>query len=55
MPRRRCCRYVALVSGVGVGEAEGNPLHLQLLVDYLGGLLGSGQEQDIVSKVRRAR
>ena len=56
-----CCpglawrRYVALVSGVGVGEGEGNPLHLQLLVDYLGGLLGSSAEQDTVSKVRAGR
>jgi hypothetical protein len=44
------CRYVALVSGVSVGDGEGNPLHLQLLVDYLGGLLGGSQEQDTVSK-----
>lgn len=42
------------MSGVGVGEGEANPLHLQLLVDYLGGLLGGGQEQDTVSKVGRA-
>ena len=34
-----------------MGDGEGTPLHLQLLVDYLGGLLGGGQEQDTVSKV----
>ena len=45
-------RYVALVSGLGVGDDAGDPLRLSLLVDYLTGLLGSNEEQNnVITKV----
>lgn len=45
-------KYVALVSGLGVGDDAGDPLKLSLLVDYLTGLLGSNEEQNnMVTKV----
>lgn len=47
-------KYVALVSGLGVGDGESSPLRLQLLVDYLGGLLGGDAErQGVVGRVVR--
>lgn len=47
-------RYVALVSGLGVGDEQGSPLRLQLLVDYLSGLLGGdGERAGVVGKVAR--
>ena len=44
-------KYVALVSGLGVGDDAGDPLKLSLLVDYLVGSLASNEEQTRVSKV----
>ena len=64
-PLRACCptpaarpprpprSYVALVSGLGVGDEEGDPLRLQLLVDYLAGALGAGQDQSVAARVAR--
>ena len=40
------------MSGLGASE-EANPLLLQLLVDYLGGLLGGEQERATVSRIVR--
>ena len=44
-------KYVALVSGLGVGDDAADPLKLSLLVDYLVGSLASDEEQTRVSKV----
>ncbi len=44
-------KYVALVSGLGVGDDAADPLKLSLLVDYLVGSLASDEEQMRVSKV----
>lgn len=46
-------KYVALVSGLGVGDDAGDPLKLSLLVDYLVGSLASDEEQMRVSKIVR--
>lgn len=46
-------KYVALVSGLGVGDDAGDPLKLSLLVDYLVGSLASNEEQTRVSKIVR--
>lgn len=53
LPKAQEDKYVALVSGLGAGDAEANPLLLQLLVDYLGGLLGGQQEQATVRRIVR--
>ncbi|PRW57144.1 DNA polymerase delta small subunit [Chlorella sorokiniana] len=54
-PLPRCeDKYVALVSGLGVSDGEGSPLRLQLLVDYLGGLLGGeGERSGVVGRIAR--
>ena len=45
-------KYVAFVSGLGVGDEGGDPLRLALIVDYLTAQLGSAAEQSsIASKV----
>lgn len=44
-------KYVALVSGLGLGDDAADPLKLSLLVDYLVGSLASNEEQTRVSKV----
>ena len=44
-------KYVALVSGLGLGDDTADPLKLSLLVDYLVGSLASNEEQTRVSKV----
>ena len=44
-------KYVALVSGLSVGDEAGEPARVALLVDYLAGLLGSPPEQEQVAKV----
>ena len=44
---------MALVSGLGVGDGEASPLRLQLLVDYLSGLLGGDQERAVVGRIAR--
>ncbi|KAK9865862.1 hypothetical protein WJX84_002679 [Apatococcus fuscideae] len=47
-------KYVAFVSGLGVGDEGGDPLRLALIVDYLTAQLGSAAEQSsIASKVVR--
>lgn len=47
--------YVALLSGLGVGDENADPMPLSLVVDYLTGLLGSGEEQQRVSQVGALR
>lgn len=44
-------KYVALVSGLSVGDEAGEPARVALLVDYLAGLLGGLPEQEQVAKV----
>ena len=44
-------KYVALVSGLGLGDDAADPLRMSLLVDYLVGSLASDEEQTRVSKV----
>ncbi len=42
------------MSGLGVGDGESSPLRLQLLLDYLGGLLGGDVERrGVVGRVAR--
>ena len=48
-------KYVALVSGLGLGDDAADPLKLSLLVDYLVGSLASNEEQTRVSKVSHLR
>ena len=45
-------KYVALVSGLGLGLDGGNPLQLALLVDFLTGLLGGRDDQARAAQVR---
>jgi len=45
--------YVALVSGLNLGHAESNDLAVSLLVDYLGGFLGSRDEQAFNTSIVR--
>ena len=53
MPKLSDDKYVAFVSGLGVGDEGGDPLRLALIVDYLTAQLGSAAEQSsIASKVR---
>ena len=52
MPELSEDKYVAFVSGLGVGDEKGDPLRLALIVDYLTAQLGSEAEQSgIASKV----
>lgn len=45
---------MALVSGLGVGDGESSPLRLQLLLDYLSGLLGGeGERESVVGRIVR--
>ncbi len=44
-------KYIAFVSGLEVGNDAADPLRLSLVVDYLTGLLGSGEEQKLIAKV----
>ncbi|KAK9828305.1 hypothetical protein WJX74_008076 [Apatococcus lobatus] len=54
MPKPGDDKYVAFVSGLGVGDEGGDPLRLALIVDYLTAQLGSAAEQSsIASKVVR--
>lgn len=46
-------RYVALVSGLGVGAPGARPLEAQLLVDFLTGQLGGDEERRLCSRVCR--
>ncbi len=45
-------KYVALLSGLALGEEAGEPARVALVVDYLAGLLGSRPEQEQVAQVR---
>lgn len=45
--------YIALVSGLNVGEESTYGLQIQLLIDYLNGELGSPQDIERVSKITR--
>ena len=47
-------KYVALVSGLGMGDQGGETASVALLVDYLAGLLGGAREHEQVAKVRRS-
>jgi hypothetical protein len=44
-------KYVALVSGLGVGGVSGEPLAVALLVDWLTGLLGGPEDQAQAAQV----
>eukprot|EP00891_Asterochloris_glomerata_P002214 jgi/Astpho2/2214/e_gw1.00040.61.1_t len=46
-------KYIAFVSGLEVGNDAADPLRLSLVVDYLTGLLGSGEEQKLIAKIAR--
>lgn len=46
-------KYVAIISGLAMGDENANPLLGQLLVDYLSGLLGGRQERETVRRVVR--
>jgi len=52
LPEAQQDKYVALVSGLSMGDEAGEPARVSLLVDYLTGLLGSPAEQEQVAKVR---
>lgn len=43
-------RYVALISGIRVGDVNQNPLAFQLFVDYVMGNLGSIDEIEFACK-----
>jgi DNA polymerase delta subunit 2 len=45
--------YVALISGLNLGHADTDDLGLSLLADYLGGLLGSRDEQEFNASLVR--
>eukprot|EP00457_Paulinella_chromatophora_P005481 gb/GEZN01005498.1/.p1 GENE.gb/GEZN01005498.1/~~gb/GEZN01005498.1/.p1 ORF type:complete len:490 (-),score=58.60 gb/GEZN01005498.1/:238-1707(-) len=45
--------YVAFVSGLDIGSPDYDPLPVQLMCDFLTGLLGATQEQSLASKVVR--
>mmetsp|Transcript_17021 Transcript_17021/g.50801 ORF Transcript_17021/g.50801 Transcript_17021/m.50801 type:complete len:486 (+) Transcript_17021:287-1744(+) len=46
-------KFVALVSGLGIGGEAGDPLGLSLLVDWLTGVAGSPQDQALAAQVVR--
>ncbi|XP_065065704.1 DNA polymerase delta subunit 2-like [Rhopilema esculentum] len=46
-------RYVALISGLGIGSEEHNQLALQMFVDLITGQLGSVEDQNDFAKVVR--
>lgn len=46
-------KYVALVSGLGIGSQGGEPLGVSLLVDWLTGVLGSPQDNERAAQVVR--
>lgn len=45
--------YVALVSGLNLGDPQASDLALSLLADYLSGFLGSHDEQEFNSSIAR--
>ena len=46
-------RYVAIVSGISIGDPNYDPMPLQLFVDLVTGQLGSMKDQTFYSKVAR--
>ena len=48
-------KYVALLSGLGVGDEGGNPQQLALVVDYLTGLLGTASEHSRLRRVSQPK
>jgi len=46
-------KYVAIMSGISLGDANFDPMHLQLFVDLITGQLGSLKDQTFYSKVVR--
>ncbi|KAK9813992.1 hypothetical protein WJX73_008449 [Symbiochloris irregularis] len=46
-------KYLAFVSGLGVGDESANPQRLALVVDYLTGMLGDSREHEKLSRVVR--
>ena len=44
-------KYLALVSGLGVGDEAADPQRLALVVDYLTGMLGDCREHTRISQV----
>ncbi len=46
-------RYIAVVSGLHVGDDAGNPLALSLLLDTLGGLQGAHDTQALTARITR--
>lgn len=44
-------KYVALVSGLGIGSSGGEPLGVSLLVDWLTGVLGSPEDNERAAQV----
>lgn len=51
--RARRRKYVALVSGLGIGNPSGESLGVSLMVDWLTGVLGSPQDNEIAAQVVR--
>ncbi len=51
LPQASEDKYVALVSGLSMGDEGGETASVALLVDYLAGLLGGPQEHEQVAKV----
>lgn len=53
MPALNNDKYVALVSGLSIGNEADDPLKLDLLLDYLAGKLGGEEERKTVSRIAR--
>ena len=51
LPQASGDKYVALVSGLSMGDEGGETASVALLVDYLAGLLGGPNEHEQVAKV----
>ena len=45
-------KYVALLSGLGLGDESSDPAPLSLVADYLTGLLGGAGEQVVAAQVK---
>lgn len=53
LPHAGSDKYIALVSGLAVGSQGAQPLALDLLVDYLTGVSGGGQDREVSGRVVR--
>eukprot|EP00005_Dracoamoeba_jomungandri_P002735 CAMPEP_0174260122 /NCGR_PEP_ID=MMETSP0439-20130205/8857_1 /TAXON_ID=0 /ORGANISM="Stereomyxa ramosa, Strain Chinc5" /LENGTH=389 /DNA_ID=CAMNT_0015344293 /DNA_START=312 /DNA_END=1481 /DNA_ORIENTATION=+ len=55
IPRQipNCGQYIAIISGIRLGDPNSDPLLLQLFVDYITGHSGSTSEQNFVSKISK--